>query len=186
MGTSAMHDGAAVAREQTSRTRGFCARWRPIWTCNLACSSAWAFCLLLVLAPLLFFQIKRGKAQGHTWFTWWKPQGHSDIGPDMGRRRLLPAAWTRGAAHVTDEAVSPRQWQRRPCQNSVLLLRGRDSRVSAQSQGCTTYNYSACACQKRRRHLHRLRSRAFSPIATQPLGCRSIVSGLDQREGGRP
>jgi hypothetical protein len=26
---------------------------------------------LLILAPFLYFQIKRGKAQGHTWFTWW-------------------------------------------------------------------------------------------------------------------
>jgi hypothetical protein len=39
---------------------------------------------VLLLAPYLYFQIKRGKAHGHTWFTWWKPRGHSDIGPDTG------------------------------------------------------------------------------------------------------
>jgi hypothetical protein len=39
---------------------------------------------LLILGPYLYFEIKRGKARGHTWFTWWKPQGHSDIGPDSG------------------------------------------------------------------------------------------------------
>ena len=39
---------------------------------------------VLLLVPYLYFQIKRGKAHGHTWFTWWKPRGHSDIGPDTG------------------------------------------------------------------------------------------------------
>ncbi len=39
---------------------------------------------LLILAPYLVFEIRRGKAQGHTWFTWFKPRGHSDIGPDVG------------------------------------------------------------------------------------------------------
>jgi hypothetical protein len=37
------------------------------------------------------WEIRRGKAQGHTWFTWWKPAGHSDIGPDTG-----PTPTTRG------------------------------------------------------------------------------------------
>ena len=38
------------------------------------------------LCGFLYFIIntKRGKARGHTWFTWWKPRGHSDIGPDIG------------------------------------------------------------------------------------------------------
>ncbi len=39
---------------------------------------------LLVLGPYLYFEIKRGKARGHTWFTSRKPRGHSDIGPDTG------------------------------------------------------------------------------------------------------
>jgi hypothetical protein len=38
--------------------------------------------------PYAIFYMRRGKARGHTWFTWWKPQGHSDIGPDMGGPRL--------------------------------------------------------------------------------------------------
>ena len=46
---------------------------------------------LLILGPFFYFVIKRGKAQGHTWFTWWKPRGHSDIGPDTG-----PTPTTRG------------------------------------------------------------------------------------------
>ena len=37
---------------------------------------------LLVLVPYLFFEIRRGKAHGHTWFTWFKPRGHADIGPE--------------------------------------------------------------------------------------------------------
>ena len=39
------------------------------------------FLFILVLPRL---QIRRGKAHGHTWFTWFKPRGHSDIGPDTG------------------------------------------------------------------------------------------------------
>jgi len=38
---------------------------------------------LLLLVPYLVWEIRRGKAHGHTWFTWWKPRGHSDIGPDV-------------------------------------------------------------------------------------------------------
>jgi len=40
------------------------------------------------LVPYLVFEIRRGKAHGHTWFTWFKPRGHSDIGPDAGGARL--------------------------------------------------------------------------------------------------
>ena len=39
---------------------------------------------LLILVPYLVLEIRRGKAHGHTWFTWFKPRGHSDIGPDEG------------------------------------------------------------------------------------------------------
>jgi hypothetical protein len=42
---------------------------------------------LAVFVPYFYFNI-RGKRRGHTWFTWWKPRGHSDIGPDMGGPRL--------------------------------------------------------------------------------------------------
>ena len=41
---------------------------------------------LLLLVPYLIWEIRRGKAKGHTWFTWRKPEGHSDIGPDTGGR----------------------------------------------------------------------------------------------------
>jgi len=39
---------------------------------------------LVFLVPYLVFEIRRGKAHGHTWFTRSKPRGHSDIGPDAG------------------------------------------------------------------------------------------------------
>lgn len=42
---------------------------------------------LLILVPYLVYEIRRGKARGHTWFTWRKPRGHSDIGPDVGGSR---------------------------------------------------------------------------------------------------
>ena len=34
-----------------------------------------------------FIAVRRGRARGHTWFTWWKPRGHSDIGADVGGPR---------------------------------------------------------------------------------------------------
>jgi hypothetical protein len=39
---------------------------------------------LLILVPFLVLAIRQGRAHGHTWFTWFKPRGHSDIGPDVG------------------------------------------------------------------------------------------------------
>ena len=39
---------------------------------------------LLILVPYLVFEIRGGKAHGHTWFTRFRPRGHSDIGPDLG------------------------------------------------------------------------------------------------------
>jgi hypothetical protein len=42
--------------------------------------------LLLVglWVPYYLWYIRGGRAHGHTWFTRWKPRGHSDIGPDVG------------------------------------------------------------------------------------------------------
>ena len=37
---------------------------------------------LLILVPYLVFEIRRGKKHGHTWFNWFKPRGHSDVGPE--------------------------------------------------------------------------------------------------------
>jgi hypothetical protein len=56
---------------------------------------------LLILTPYLVFQIRRGKAHGHTWFTWFKPRGHSDIGPDVGGVRYTKPGVdeARGARH---------------------------------------------------------------------------------------
>ena len=48
--------------------------------------------LVLLWVPYFIFYIRRGKARGHTWFTWWKPRGHSDIGPDVGARQTRPGA----------------------------------------------------------------------------------------------
>ena len=55
-----------------------------------------ALALVLVLIVVLwgpfFYMNRRGKARGHTWFTWWKPRGHSDIGPDVGFPQTRPGA----------------------------------------------------------------------------------------------
>lgn len=52
-----------------------------------------ALALAIVLAiPYYILYIRQGKAHGHTWFTWWKPRGHSDIGPDIGFRPTRPGA----------------------------------------------------------------------------------------------
>jgi hypothetical protein len=58
-------------------------------------SSAVVIALVLFIAllvPYFIVYIRRGKAHGHTWFTWWKPRGHSDIGPDVGLRQTRPGA----------------------------------------------------------------------------------------------
>lgn len=70
---------------------------------NISLLSAIAIAVALVLVLFLpfFYYNVRGKRRGHTWFTWWKPQGHSDIGPDVGGPRLTrPGADdARGARH---------------------------------------------------------------------------------------
>jgi hypothetical protein len=43
-----------------------------------------AVLFLAILVPYLILEIRQGKAHGHTWFTRFKPRGHSDIGPDAG------------------------------------------------------------------------------------------------------
>ncbi len=45
---------------------------------------------LLILVPFLVIAIRKGRAHGHTWFNWFKPRGHSDIGPDVGVRYTKP------------------------------------------------------------------------------------------------
>ena len=47
-----------------------------------------AIVLCIALWGPFFYWNRRGKPRGHTWFTWWKPRGHSDIGPDVGGTRL--------------------------------------------------------------------------------------------------
>ena len=55
---------------------------------------------LLILVPYLVLEIRLGKAHGHTWFTLFKPRGHSDIGPDTGVRYTKPGMdEARGARH---------------------------------------------------------------------------------------
>jgi hypothetical protein len=50
---------------------------------STAITIAVALCIGLWV-PYYIWYIRRGKAHGHTWFTWMKPRGHSDIGPDVG------------------------------------------------------------------------------------------------------
>jgi hypothetical protein len=57
-----------------------------IWT---ALVLAIVLCIALWV-PFFIMNIRRGKARGHTRFTWWKPRGHSDIGPDVGVRQTRP------------------------------------------------------------------------------------------------
>jgi hypothetical protein len=47
---------------------------------------------IVLFVPFAIWYIRRGRAHGHTWFTWWKPRGHSDIGPDPGFRQTRPGA----------------------------------------------------------------------------------------------
>lgn len=61
----------------------------------MAFSTAVVLAIALFVAlwvPFFIWQQRRGKAHGHTWFTWWKPRGHSDIGPDVGFRQTRPDA----------------------------------------------------------------------------------------------
>jgi len=52
---------------------------------NISTAVAIAVALCIGLwVPYYIWYIRRGKAHGHTWFTWMKPRGHSDIGPDVG------------------------------------------------------------------------------------------------------
>ena len=58
-------------------------------------STAVALALVLCIAlfvPYAIVYIRRGKAHGHSWFTRWKPRGHSDIGADVGFRQTRPGA----------------------------------------------------------------------------------------------
>ena len=54
------------------------------WT---AVALALGLCVALFV-PYAIFYMRRGKAHGHTWFTWWKPRGHPDIGPTLDFGRL--------------------------------------------------------------------------------------------------
>ena len=51
-----------------------------------------------ILVPFLVLAIRQGRAHGHTWFTWFKPRGHSDIGPDVGVRYTKPGTDEAGGA----------------------------------------------------------------------------------------
>lgn len=55
---------------------------------------------LLVLLPYLVLEIRRGKGRGRTWFTWFRPRGHSDIRSDEILQYTKPD---------TDEARAPRR-----------------------------------------------------------------------------
>ena len=48
--------------------------------------------MIAIWVPYFIWYARKGKAHGHTWFTWRKPRGHSDIGPDVGFRQTRPGA----------------------------------------------------------------------------------------------
>ena len=55
------------------------------WTAVTWSAAIVAVVLMLALwVPYYIWYTRRGKAHGHTWFTFWKPRGHSDIGSDLG------------------------------------------------------------------------------------------------------
>ena len=57
---------------------------------DLTTGVALAIVLCLGLwGPLFYLNNRRGRARGHTWFNWWKPRGHPDIGP-VGLRQTRP------------------------------------------------------------------------------------------------
>jgi hypothetical protein len=75
-----------------------------IWT---AIALAIVLCIALWV-PYFFLEIRKGKARGHTWFTWWKPRGHPDTGPDLQLRDLRPGAEFRQTRPGADEARGAR------------------------------------------------------------------------------
>jgi hypothetical protein len=58
---------------------------------STAVSLALVLCFVLFV-PYYVWYVRKGKAHGHTWFTWWRPRGHSEIGPDVGLRQTRPGA----------------------------------------------------------------------------------------------
>jgi hypothetical protein len=65
--------------------------WTGVAVAVVLCIALWV--------PYFILFIRQGRARGHTWFTWWKPRGHSDIGPDAGFPQTRPG---------TDEARGAR------------------------------------------------------------------------------
>jgi hypothetical protein len=66
-----------------------------LWT---AITLAIVLCIALWI-PYFFLEIRKGKARGRSWFTWWKPRGHPDTGPDVGARQTRPGADDARGAH---------------------------------------------------------------------------------------
>jgi hypothetical protein len=56
--------------------------WTALTIAIVLCVGLWV--------PYFIIYIRRGRARGHTWFTWWKPRGHSDIGADIGSTQTRP------------------------------------------------------------------------------------------------
>jgi hypothetical protein len=56
--------------------------WTGVVLAIVLCAALWI--------PYFIIYIRRGRALGHTWFTFWKPRGHSDIGPDIGFTQTRP------------------------------------------------------------------------------------------------
>ena len=65
---------------------------------------------LLILVPYLVLEIRKGKTRGHTWFTRFKPRGHSDIGPEEPEALMdeRPEAAVRYTKPGIDEAQGAR------------------------------------------------------------------------------
>ena len=66
-----------------------------LWTGVWIAVALW----IVLFIPFAIWYIRKGRAHGHTWFTWWKPRGHPDTGPDVGARQTRPGADDARGAH---------------------------------------------------------------------------------------
>ena len=74
-------------------------------------STAITLAVVLMIAlwvPYYIWYVRRGRAHGHTWFTWWKPRGHSDIGPDLDLKDMKIEEVARQTRPGADDARGAR------------------------------------------------------------------------------
>ena len=68
--------------------------------------------LIGLWVPYYIWYIRRGRAHGHTWFTWWKPRVTPTLARTLVDSDRLDPAQTMRAGLVTDRRSSRRQADR--------------------------------------------------------------------------